>query len=97
MGTHKLRLAALAARTRRMLKHTDNPVERALALVVIARTVADYAATKAAVGPKRTIHGAAGIAEVRGTERILNAALQHLQDLRTDSYTNAEPDRQNQP
>lgn len=93
MGTHKLRLAALAARTRRMLKHTDDPVERALALVVIARTVADHAATNAAVGPKRGTHGAADIREVRGTERILNAALQHLQDLRADTYSRGEIDQ----
>jgi hypothetical protein len=80
-----------------MLEHTDDPVERALALVVIARTVADYAATNAAVGPKRTIHGVHGIAEVRGAERILNAALQHLQDLRTESYAGAERKQQRRP
>lgn len=97
MGTHKVRLAALAARTRRMLKHTNDPVERALALVVVARTVADYAATTAAVGPKRTIRGIDGIAEVRGAERVLNTALQHLQDLRTTSYPHAEPEQQQQP
>jgi hypothetical protein len=34
-----------------MLNHTTDPVERALGLVVIARVVADHAATTAAVTP----------------------------------------------
>jgi hypothetical protein len=47
MTAQKLRLAALAARSRRMLRHTSDPVERTLALVVISRAIADDAALAA--------------------------------------------------
>lgn len=86
----KLRPAALSARTRRMLKHTGDPVERALGLVIIARAVADHAAETAAIG-QRTRTGDDAVLELRGAERVLNAALQHLQDLRADAYTHHAP------
>jgi hypothetical protein len=70
-----------------MLNHTTDPVERALGLVVIARVVADHAATTAPVTPRRSRRDATNITEVQGAERVLNAALQHLHDLRADAYT----------
>jgi hypothetical protein len=76
MSDHKLRLALLGARTRRILRHTSDPVERALALVVICRAVADHAAVAASV---RTTTGSL---EVRGTEQVLTAALEHLHAIR---------------
>lgn len=80
MNAHKLRLAALIARTRRMLHHTDTPVERALAMVIVARGIADHAAGAAAASwDGNTV-------ELVSAERVLDAALQHLHDVRTDSY-----------
>jgi hypothetical protein len=79
MSDHKVRLALLNARTRRMLRHTSDPVERALALVVIARAAADHAAVEASL--YRNSH----TLEVTGCERVLTAALQHLHDVRRAS------------
>jgi hypothetical protein len=79
MTAHKLRLAALGARTRRMLRHTDTPVERALALVVITRAIADHA--HAAAGAR-----AGETTELAGAEKVLTAALQHLYAVRNYSY-----------
>lgn len=80
MTAHKLRLAALSARTRRLLRHTADPVERALALVIIARTVADHAAHAA-------VHTPSGdTTEVVGTERVLTEALEHLHAVRNNAY-----------
>jgi hypothetical protein len=80
MTAHKLRLAALAARTRRLLRHTGSPVERALALVIVARVIADHAADIAA--SKR----GASTAELAGAERVLTAALEHLHAVRNDNH-----------
>jgi hypothetical protein len=80
MSNHRVRLALLNARTRRMLRHTSDPVERALALVVIARAAADHAAVEASQR-----HGGQTL-EVTGCERILTAALQHLHDVRRASH-----------
>lgn len=80
MTAHKLRLAALSARTRRMLRHTDTPVERALALVIITRAIADHAADQVAA---RTT---GDTIELVGAEKVLTAALQHLHAVRNDSY-----------
>lgn len=52
MTVHKLRLAALSARTRRMLRYTTDPVERALAMVIVTRAVADHAAGEATAHPR---------------------------------------------
>jgi len=82
MTGQKLRLALLSARTRRMLRHTSDPVERALALVVISRAVADHAAVAAST---RTSPDSL---EVRGTEQVLTAALEHLHALRRAAHHN---------
>ncbi|WP_420367199.1 hypothetical protein [Curtobacterium sp. L1-20] len=81
MTGHKLRLAALGARTRRMLRHTDSPVERALALVIVARAIADHAAGTTAAHRRET-----STVELAGAERVLSAALEHLHTVRTDTY-----------
>ncbi|WP_420367181.1 hypothetical protein [Curtobacterium sp. L1-20] len=80
MTGHKLRLAALSARTRKMLRHTAEPVERALAMVIVARAIADHAATTAA----GTRDG--DPAELASAERVLTAALEHLHRVRHGSY-----------
>jgi hypothetical protein len=84
MSAHQLRLLALGARTRRMLRHTGDPVERAIALVIIARSVADHAAASAADTR------AGDVTELEGTERILTATLEHLHRMRTSSYHHAD-------
>ncbi|MET3452299.1 hypothetical protein [Curtobacterium sp. 1544] len=86
MSDHKLRLALLDARTRRMVRHTSDPVERALALVVISRAVADNAAVAASA---RTNTGSLGI---RGTEQVLTAALEHLHAIRRAVHHNRQTD-----
>lgn len=63
-----------------MLRHTDGPVERALALVIVTRAIADHAAHTAA--DRRN----GDTAELASAERVLTAALQHLHDVRTASY-----------
>lgn len=80
MTGQKLRLAALGARTRRMLRHSGSPVERALALVIVARVIADHAAGVTADSRS------GDTVELAGAERVLTAALQHLHDVRTTSY-----------
>jgi hypothetical protein len=72
MTARKLRLAALAARTRRLLRDTSDPAERALALVIVARVFADHAAQTVAANADGTT------AELSGTERVLSVALEHL-------------------
>jgi hypothetical protein len=67
-----------------MLRHTGDPVERALALVIIARSVADHAAASAA----NTRGG--DTAELEGTERILTTTLEHLHRMRATAYHHAD-------
>lgn len=70
-----------------MLRHTSDPVERALALVVIARAAADHAAFEAS--PRQ---GSQAL-EVTGSEQVLTAALQHLHDVRRASHYRRTPAR----
>lgn len=63
-----------------MLRHTTNPVERALAMVIVARAIADHAAAAAAA----TRDG--NTAELVSAEQVLTASLEHLHRVRADSY-----------
>jgi hypothetical protein len=87
MSARQLQLLVLGARTRRMLRHTADPVERALALVIIARSVADHAAASAASSR------ASDTAELEGAERILTTTLEHLHRMRTTSHHLADQQR----
>lgn len=79
MVHRQLQLTALGARTRRLLRRSPDPVERARALVLVARLVADHAAMVVA-----TTHDG-DATESRGAERVLVAALEHLRHVRTAS------------
>lgn len=86
MALRSLHLALMRGIAQRRIRRSPDPVQRAFAIVVVARTIADMSAIDQA-------RRGAPSAEFSSAERVLNAAIEHLRQVRAATTEASTPDR----